>query len=29
LSGAFRKEPGDLRREFLDILVAPARSEHE
>ena len=29
LSGAFRKEPGDLRREFLAILAAPKRSEHE
>ena len=29
LCGAFRKEPGDLRREFMDLLVAPARSEHE
>jgi len=29
LSGAFRKEPGDLRREFMDLLAAPARSEHE
>jgi hypothetical protein len=29
LSGAFQKEPGDLRREFLDLLAAPARSEHE
>jgi len=29
LSGAFRKEPGDLRREYMDLLAAPARSEHE
>ena len=29
LKGEFRKEPGDLRREFLDLLAAPARSEHE
>ena len=29
LSGAFRKEPGDLRREFMDLLSAPARSEDE
>ena len=29
LSGAFRKEPGDLRREFMDLLAAPVRREHE
>lgn len=29
LSGAFRKEPGDLRREYRDVLAAPARNEHE
>ena len=29
LRGAFRKEPGELRREFRAILAAPKRSEHE
>ena len=29
LSGAFRKESGDLRREFMELLAPPARSRHE